>query len=164
MISMRTIGLEKTLKSLAKKIRDIRLYNRKGLIKAGLFIQAEAQRRTPVLTGNLRASAFTVWNRSEGKNKQPRFKDATPDGKKIDTEKLSSEHAAAVAEASGRVAGSTDIDPEVMVGFSAAYALPVHEVTEAKHTVGQAKFLQSAIAENQDAIVKIISKEVKGTL
>lgn len=49
----------------------------------------------------------------------------------------------------------------VLVGFSAAYAVYVHEDMEARHTIGQAKFLESALRDNRDAILRIIQARAK---
>jgi len=45
----------------------------------------------------------------------------------------------------------------VEVGFQAAYAVYVHENLEARHPVGEAKYLQRAITENEDDIVRIVA-------
>jgi len=49
----------------------------------------------------------------------------------------------------------------VLVGFNAAYAVFVHENLEAKHPTGQAKFLESALRDNRDAILRIIQERAK---
>lgn len=53
--------------------------------------------------------------------------------------------------------------PEVtgVVGYSAAYAVYVHEDLEAHHDVGQAKFLEQPAREESDAIAGTISKALK---
>lgn len=49
----------------------------------------------------------------------------------------------------------------VVVGFTAAYALFVHENLEAKHTVGQAKFLEQPARTLRRELAQIISDAVK---
>lgn len=49
----------------------------------------------------------------------------------------------------------------VVVGFNAAYAIFVHENLEARHPTGQAKFLESALRDNRDAILRIIQARAK---
>ena len=52
-------------------------------------------------------------------------------------------------------------DDAVEVGFSAAYAVYVHENLEAHHPTGQAQFLESALRDNRDAILRIIRERAK---
>jgi len=48
----------------------------------------------------------------------------------------------------------------VLVGYTASYAVYVHENLEAKHKPGKtAKFLEKAAKENKDNIIKIIAEE-----
>lgn len=57
----------------------------------------------------------------------------------------------------------TPEDPKVVeVGYSAAYALYVHENLEAHHTVGQAKFLEVAVEEKKDEVVQAVASRAKG--
>jgi hypothetical protein len=49
----------------------------------------------------------------------------------------------------------------VSIGFGAAYAIYVHEDLEAKHTTGQAKFLESALRDNRDAILTILQMKAR---
>ncbi len=90
------------------------LLARLALYRAGLFVQAEAQKRTPVDTGYLRASAKT---RMEN-------------------------------------------DYAVLISYDAAYAIFVHERTNLRHKVGEAKFLQNAIDKNKSQIRKIIENTI----
>lgn len=52
-------GLDNVLKNLNKEIKGIKNRSLAGLKAAGLKVQAEAQRRVPVDTGNLKGSAST---------------------------------------------------------------------------------------------------------
>lgn len=52
-------GLDKVMANLNKEIAKIKGRSIAGLLAGGLIIQAEAQRRVPVDTGNLKGSAFT---------------------------------------------------------------------------------------------------------
>ena len=44
------------------------------------------------------------------------------------------------------------------IGCTAEYATPVHENLESYHTVGEAKFLEKAVMENETEIRKIIAR------
>lgn len=48
-----------------------------------------------------------------------------------------------------------------IIGASAEYAIYVHENLESKHTIGEAKFLELAIVESRNIILKIIRKFAK---
>lgn len=47
------------------------------------------------------------------------------------------------------------------VGCTAEYAIYVHEDLEAHHPIGEAKFLENAISENQETIMKLIHTHTK---
>lgn len=114
MVVNRVTGLENVLDNLHRHAAQIKGKTMAGLFEAGLKIQKVSQKRTPVDTGNLKASAFTR---------------KAPDG-----------------------------SLNVQIGYTAAYAVFVHENMEAGHTVGQPKFLESALNENKDAILEIIRR------
>lgn len=52
-------------------------------------------------------------------------------------------------------------NPGVEIGYMAAYAVFVHERTELHHPVGQAKFLETALKQNEKKILEIIRKTAK---
>lgn len=58
-MSVRVEGLEEVTKNLNAEIKKIEGKTMGGLLKAGYIVQAEALRRTPVDTGNLRGSSYT---------------------------------------------------------------------------------------------------------
>lgn len=87
------------LKNVAKRYPEA---TAKGLYEEGLEIMAEAQRRTPVDTGRLRAS--------------------------------------------GRVSLPVrSSNPSITLSFGTDYGIYVHERTELRHPVGEAKFLENAV-------------------
>jgi hypothetical protein len=49
----------------------------------------------------------------------------------------------------------------VEVGYEAAYAVYVHEILDAAHTVGQAKFLEAAVNDNRKAILDAIRRHAR---
>lgn len=64
----------------------------------------------------------------------------------------------------GNLKGSaytTKGDTTVTIGFTANYAIFVHENMEAHHKVGQAKFLEVALRNNQDEILRILQQRAK---
>lgn len=124
-------GLDAVIRNLNKEIKRIEGAGMAGLWDAGLQIQAASQRRVPVDTGNLKGSHYT---RAESKLVRLDKSGNAPDPQ-----------------------GS--VPPHaVEVGATADYALFVHENLEAQHTVGEAKFLERAIDENQGGILEIIRR------
>src|SRR5690554_511816 len=96
--------LQVVLTNLNREIGKITDRSYGGLLAAGLLVQRGAQKKVPVLTGNLKGSAYT---RKAGTPKQP----------------------------------------AVEIGFTAAYAVYVHEDLEAHHENGEAKFLEKSLNE-----------------
>lgn len=62
----------------------------------------------------------------------------------------------------GRRDRDTDPDVSVVVGFQAAYAIYVHENLEARHRVGQAKYLEQPAREMARSLGEQVGKLVKG--
>lgn len=154
--TIRVQGLDDVLEKLNAFIDDVPLKTKKGLIEATLFIRREAQKRTPIDLGNLRASADTVWKGKSGSSK-PVFKDK---GAKKEAMKMSGDHAQVTAEMKGLVQMSDDFwSPFVIDFFSAYYALYVHEDLTKRHPVGEAMFLRRAMVQNYDAILAIVKRE-----
>lgn len=58
-MSVEVTGIQEALDELNEQIKDIKGKSIEGLIAAGLIIEADAKRKAPVLTGNLRASGFS---------------------------------------------------------------------------------------------------------
>lgn len=58
-MAVKVEGLQEVLRQLNREIGEIESASLKGLLKAGLIVQADAQRTVPVEYGNLRASAYT---------------------------------------------------------------------------------------------------------
>lgn len=58
-MTVKVTGIDKVLENLNKEIGKLRGRSMKGLLKAGLLVQREAQKKTPVELGNLRGSAYT---------------------------------------------------------------------------------------------------------
>lgn len=148
---LRVTGLDKALTSLNVEVKRIRFKTKKGMIAAGLFLQRQAQKKVPVDLANLKASAFTVWG-PRSAIRRPRFQGEESSRMASDYEAVSNE------EAMSLPAGT--LNPTVEVGFTAFYALFVHE-KDANHKVGEKKFLERALNENRGEILRIIQTEGK---
>jgi len=171
-------GLDDIMEKLNAYINDVPFVTKVGLIEAGLLIQKDAQSRTPVDLGNLKASGMTVW---KGKKAVPmpawkssRAKGASPK-KKSSTEGPSWRRRISVGEdkvallREGHTSMSSELkqltglsddfwSPTVMVGFSAYYALWVHENLHVSHRVGEAQFLRRAVICNFDKILAVVKQ------
>ena len=156
-----TTGLKRVIKALNDEIAMIEGATRKGLIKAGLIIEAESKKRCPRRFGNLINSGFTMWDGATFP--APNYSSGPDD----DGELLSDEgfvllrggHSAAEMEVERLLKGQ---GMTVVVGHAAFYAWFVHEAGEGVNfTQGGPKFLQRALEENQDRIVDLIRREVE---
>jgi hypothetical protein len=150
-------GLPKVLDNLNKEVKKIENGTLKGLIRAGIIVRRSMDENVPKIPidlGNLRAGYFTVTNKggiSAGRN--PQFKEDKGG-------KLASGHQIAVNKAKGEIQGR---QPTIMLGFSAAYALYVHEMIEGtfQRPGAGAKFFEVALDSNEKRILEVIRKEAK---
>lgn len=169
---MPVTGVEQVIRNLNRQIRDIEDANQRGLTRAALLVRREAMKKVPIVTGNLRASAYTI--SGTGKTSAG----SSPSFKGDEEGEAEQQHDAALAEASGRA--TTEQGPYAEVGFSAVYAWSVHENPRAGKTggvspsgkrykpktystrpAGQYKFLELALTENEQAIIDIIRREAE---
>lgn len=114
-------GVDNVLKNLTKAAREIKNKSGRGVVKFALFIRRESQKLTPIRLGNLRNSAYVV---SSGLDPAAGagggFKDAPGMDAQHKSEKASSKQQAASMNRKDEV-------PTAAVGYSAVYALSVHE-------------------------------------
>jgi len=143
---MGTEGLDAVVKALNAKISEIEGATEKGMREAALRIRRSALPRTPLVTGNLRDSAFVVAR-------------AFTEGGGNDPDHLVSEELAVVR--SSKV-------PMASIGYTARYAAAVHENPKAGKSgrpgasvVGEWKFLETTVKERSSEVLELISREVK---
>jgi len=148
--AIRVENMDDVLDDLNKKVKAIKTRTKKGMIIAGLFVQRKAQEKTPVDMGNLRSSAFTIWGENIG------ARGGNFEGE--DASDMKARHSATLIKEG---AGLKMIPGElaVEIGFSAFYAIYVHEDMTSFHFEGESKFLEKALAENIDEILFAIEKE-----
>ncbi len=152
-VNTRFVGVEKVLANLNREIKKIENRTQAGLTAAGLFVRGEAQERTPVDTGNLRNSAYTI----------------TPGGRTIragsvsfsgpQAEGLIAGHKTAIEAAAG-IAAKLKGEMYAEIGFTAFYAVFVHEIQKT-YNVGDWKYLERALFDNQAKILQIIKDKAK---
>lgn len=112
------------MSNLNRELEGIENRSMQGLIMSAAYVRQQTEKvppLTPVDLGNLRASWFVVTAQRVAVGASPKFKG------EIAT-KMTPEHAATVTEAQGIiVASSTGKKKFLMMGYSANYALYVHE-------------------------------------
>ena len=147
---IRVIGMDEVLARLNNGVRRIEIRTKKGMIAAGLFLQRASQKMTPVDLANLRSSAFTIWGPGKGRS--------SPSFSGDDAAQLTANHENVMGQDSMDL-NTKRSQPEVEVGYSAFYAIFVHEDMEANHTTGENKFLEKAIIHSVDKMLDIIEQE-----
>jgi hypothetical protein len=150
-VQVELIGGKHIIQNLKKEVKSVISNSKKGLIQVGLLIKASSMRKTPIDLGNLRASHYVVWG--GGVDTDGSF---VSTGNSKEDSRLAPDHQTIIALGKSQ-AGMFG----VLVGVSAYYAIYVHEDLQANHTVGQAKFLESAIGEYAPNALKIIKSKAK---
>lgn len=160
-MSVRVEGLDKALKALNKDIikeGGERCY--RGLLRGGILIVNGAVKRAPIHTGNLRGSAFIYGRKDENKtvpeeSQKPDMAKAARVGEGEPT-KIQQHLARSKLELLEHGA------PAVLIGFSASYALFVHEApdTHQMHQ-GENQFLTKSVEDNHDRVIGKVRQEVK---
>ena len=151
-------GLKEVEAGLNKAIAEIKETSLKGLIRAAIVIRDDMEHtppKIPVDLGNLRASCYIA---ASGKGAVESGSNFT--GK--DASRLSSDHSQSVSSATAETA--SDKNPSVIIGFSAYYAVYVHEMPDTNNfnRAGSGpKFLEDAIKRNEQRILSIIAEEAK---
>ena len=152
-MSIKVDGFEDSMKEMAKLEHRSREAFARGLVKAGLTLQAASQRLVPVDTGALRSSAYTTLNG-------------------VPTQ--GDEGAGAIARAIGAVksyfkkalsvvgVSKSSPDMSVEVGYTQSYAIYVHENLNSNHpNGGQAKYLEQPAREIYPQLLSIVRNEVE---
>lgn len=169
-------GLESVVKNLNAKLNGITEAGRKGLIKGAFMIKADAQKGCPVVTGNLKNSAYVTAHGliPDAPLKTTKWKHGiTTKSVKTDTNDFNS----AISYAQQLIAQSDQM--LVIIGFAASYAFYVHESVYVglgskaknkgksinkgtfKSEVGGPKFLELAVRKNTGAILALVAEESK---
>jgi hypothetical protein len=158
-------GLAHANNRLNEAIKEINGVTRAGLIRGAIIIIRDCEKgnpKTPLDTGNLRASRFVVSSDGAELGDGASFKGE-------EQSKMASDHSSVVsdmkAETKLNVLNSKQV---VMIGYSAYYATYVHEkitrnqlaLTFSRPGSGP-KWLQASVLRNKDKIIKVIKKEAK---
>jgi hypothetical protein len=152
-------GIREFMEALNREADSIADKALSGMIEASIIIRRamdkQPSRRVPVDQGNLRASWFTATTRGTGESGEE-FK-----GK--NKQKLEADHQVAKAAALRAVRSASPRNPTLLMGFSANYAVYVHENLEAKfkRTGAGPRFLEAAMKNNTNQIIEAIKRRAK---
>ena len=152
-VKVRFSGVDKVLRNLNAEIKKIEGRTQAGVIDAALMIKNKAGHKTPRDTGNLVGSAYVIWPKSS----QP----LTPsfDDKKEDAGRLSNDFSRGVSAGKSRM--NRQKQPVAEIGYTAYYAVYVHEIDKAYRGGKSWKFLESALIENAGKIMKLIKARAR---
>lgn len=166
----KTKGVKKNKIEMQVATANIIKRTDRGVLLAGLHIRRVAMKKTPRRVSNLINSAYVVTS-SGAEEGGGAFPKPTPGMKENHAKEKSASKS--IARMLGILGG-----PTAMVGFSAIYALFVHENPQsgapgvgraddeglpayARHSrVGGWKFLENAIKEEASTVVAILKKEI----
>jgi len=153
-------SLQEVMKKLNKEIKGIEGRSLKGMIEGVIEVRRDMEKTSPLIpvdTGNLRQSWFVTT--SKGTTMQ----DKSPDFKGKNAGKMASEHSTVKTVVAGRVQVKSRKGPVVAFGFSANYALKVHEMygTHFRRPDAGAGFFVSSIKRNKGKILNVIKENAK---
>jgi len=159
-------GLENVLQRYREESKKVTEGGTRGLVLFAVHIRRVTESEipyTPYDKGNLRASWFTVAAHGvipdplgfSGNFKTPRYKHITKG-------QLSGEHRAVVAASLSEVRSRKE--PNLMFGYSANYALAVHEMVGVENWSklgSDAKWLENHLGRNVSTFKKIMQNNMK---
>ena len=166
-------SFEKVMENLNIKLAEIKGGTLQGLLLSAALIRRETETQppvTPIDTGNLRASWFTVSTKGRafqvkrrvgGVIREVRERGATT-FKGSNSGRMSREHFAMIEQAQGMVK-ENDLEIKVIMGYTANYAMYVHENIYAKfkRPMSGAKWFETAVKRNAWKILSIIKGNAK---
>lgn len=145
----KTKGLGKVIDAFNKKVRKLEEATLAGLVEAALFFKRESIPITPYDTGNLRQSGFVIWQ--GGGDSTARFKGKNAAEMKKDHKEVLAQRRRLLKERKNQI--------RVDIGYTANYAMYVHENPDAAHAAGtQWKFLQTVIDQQGDKALEYIKR------
>ena len=150
-------GMDIVLSNLNREILAIKARSTVGLIEAAIVIRRDMDKTPPLIPidlGNLRASWFTVTGHGFGAGSRGGQQSGSFVGPQAG--ELSAARSTAISE--GRAIASAFKGPMVVMGFSANYAMWVHEnmgATFQRPGAGP-KFFEASLKRNKKKILQII--------
>lgn len=153
-------GMEVVAARMQKIISKMLYFNKQGMIKAGFLVLRESNLIVPRDLSNLAGSGFVAYG-AQTRNQPGKFSSTTDS--RVAT-RLERDHRQVMEFEKGDTMG-TITRPKVDVGYTAFYAIYVHERLDVRHREGKtAKFLLIAVTKNEQKILNMIAGETwKGT-
>jgi hypothetical protein len=146
-------GLPQVLKELNRQVKAVEDRTVGGMAAAALIVKKDAVILAPIDTGNLRNSSYTIWGGKDGtKSNKAGSGKFRSKGKGNEGVREAARFDKIVAERSGQRPSK----PFAEIGFTASYALVVHEDLTAFRNKGQAKFLERSLFENKAEVLRQI--------
>jgi len=158
-------GIDEVMKNLNTEISKMKDRTMKGIILAGIHIRRDMEDtfpKIPVDLGNLRASWFTVTTTGTSETKGGGFKGE-------EAGKMKEDHSKVIGESKATIMGKKD--PQMILGFTANYAMWVHENVDAQffgrggkkpgRPESGAKFFEAHLDKNYKKILEIIAANTK---
>lgn len=155
-------GMDVVMSNLHKEIIKIKGRSLKGLIESAMIVRRDMEYTAPSIpvdTGNLRQSWFiTSAKGAEVGTGAPSFREEN-------AAEMAAEHSSTISETQSLVAAASVRGPALMMGFSANYAMWVHEMVganfkqpkkEAKKAPAGAKFFEASLKRNKELILETI--------
>lgn len=157
-------GIDDVMNKLNLDLAKIKGKTAAGFIEVAILIRNDMENQVPYIPldlGNLRASWFSVIT-GVPPISSPGFRGRNASEKKQAAE-MAVDHAATVASAKGAV-DTAVLEPSMIMGFTANYAIEVHErydpeVEWSKPGSGPG-FFQASLNRNENKIVPIIKNKI----
>jgi hypothetical protein len=160
--------LNKVVNNLNKKLNDIPNKTLSGFLRSAALILEDTEKtipKTPVDTGNMRASRFVVYSGQDKSGIEMGKTTPAFHGRKDEIlDILREEHPTVVQEALREADKMKGVN--VMIGYTAYYAFGVHEAIgqNFKREGAGSMWLEQSLKRNTDKIVKLVTKEAKRAL
>jgi len=162
-------GVDRVISNINKEFSHLHDMNLRGLIKAAALIHYETVKgdvRVPVDYGNLKASWFVTT--SKGKLQAGGGKTHTPEGaggsfKGPAAGMLGAGHAAILTEMKAKAEALSKVykGPFLIMGYSANYALWVHEMLDPgikwKAEKSGPKWFEAALKKHKNNLIKVVA-------
>jgi hypothetical protein len=152
-------GVDKFMRNFQQEVRGLKGRTLAGLIDAVIELQREAEPATPIDLGNLRASWFTVSVNGEEETSidivQFKGEDATS---------MKANHARVTQAAQSAIKSmSKAFRPVVMFGYTANYAVFVHENVDAtfQRPGAKARWLYQAMQDARSRMLQRIADRAR---
>ena len=159
-------GIEKVMTKLNLELEKIKAMSAAGFIDVAILVRNDMENNMPYIPrdlGNLRASWFAVITGVQTQYETATFRGVTPSEKKKAGE-LTAEYAAKKSAFKAAV-NSAPMKPSMIMGFTANYAMPVHEKwsndIKWKKTGSGPGFFQAAMNRNENKILAILQNKIK---